>query len=460
MLTSEWATQSNLEGIESFALLTMPRARGPALRIAVEQNMNGIQSPTDSLFTLCQITAHVNLWAFNFKQEKILVAIALCSRVLDALTPILLVTRSQKTNHLLRTGAFALCLRPSPEMQHFLDGSTAVSDNLLDGVLDPISFGRAGGSRRRSGLLPLGTTTVVQSLPSAGNHALAIALLNKGYAKYDPAVLDLVLEVATLVSAKIALAHRTVCEQLVEYGNRLFTNRLADRLGFLRAARLRTEQVALDTGIEPLLRAARDRLVQAVSALDGVRQLVVKDCRDKVDANAEYTRCGAAALMGIENRVEKLSFEGAPDASWSNPARVLDSLYNHHGVLPGTILLIVSSNSLNLPRHISQMLDLFAQERRANLDGLTLPLDDCPAPDGASVGSREWVPWFLSAKEGTTMARLALKYGWTGGRARRSVAREPHKNRARQRRDGTQRCPEPLARGSRTNCCHWLCEPP
>lgn len=48
-----------------------------------------------------------------------------------------------------------------------------------------------------------------------------------------------------------------------------------------------------------------------------------------MDANAEYARRSAAALIGIENRIDKLAFKGAPVASSSQHAHALDLLYGH-----------------------------------------------------------------------------------------------------------------------------------
>lgn len=80
------------------------------------------------------------------------------------------------------------------------------------------------------------------------------------------------------------------------------------------------------------------------------------------------------------------------------------------------------------------------------------PLADCPVSDSTNVGTSKWVKWFLSAKEGTTMARSASKYGWTGGRDWTTGAR------AEQAR-AQQACPTSLKvfvyqrNALKTRCC-------
>lgn len=61
-------------------------------------------------------------------------------------------------------------------------------------------------------------------------------------------MLDLVLDVATLVLAKIALTHHMVCKQLAADGDHLVT----DWLSFLCAARLRTSPAQFFAELEHL----------------------------------------------------------------------------------------------------------------------------------------------------------------------------------------------------------------
>ncbi|GAA5981141.1 hypothetical protein JCM10908_003998 [Rhodotorula pacifica] len=424
---------------------TGPRAgRGPALGYKVDA---AVSSRAETSTGWTEITAHVNLWSLQLRHLKILWAIIFLARYISIASPLLLRVQSAKVSRLVRTGVLHGVIDPeSSDYDAFMHCRLSTDVAILECIAAISLEVKWSETAQRQYILEVGATAVLAMKHDPSVCSLIVCELDPGFAKYDPAVLDLVIDVIALVSAKVALARRALCEQLVGVAGFEVPTDPDRRKAFLRAARARTEELSLESGLEARLRQARADLYETVSALDGCRQLGAQDRRDADDPQAEFERRSAAAHLGVENRTDRLCFEGAPVAASSSPVvrRLLEPHFDHldrlqEGAVPrdgkvedeqGRLLMV--------PARLVQLLDLLDQHREAILDGLASPLQNLTLVAGGGVGTRAWVDWFLGAKEGVELARSASKQGSAGGpdwtdEARREQS-EAQRAREQQRR--------------------------